>query len=123
MVEHEWYSFELVDDALTLTFRWTSNTASMTEADFRQAIERYAESAERFRPSGLLVDVRQLQYQGGPPPSDWRETEIVPRYLGAGATRMAYLSRNAAPQEHEGPLSERWFTNEDDARAWLGSLS
>ncbi|MEO1270814.1 MAG: hypothetical protein AAFX99_22230 [Myxococcota bacterium] len=52
----------------------------------------------------------------------WRDQEVLPRYIGAGCRRMAYVVPEQLLEDWKGrkePLGEQAFTDEAQARAWL----
>ncbi|MBX2800091.1 MAG: zinc-binding dehydrogenase [Myxococcales bacterium] len=116
------HHFELGADGSVLTLRWSADTQHLSVEQFQQAISSFADAAVTYRPRGLLVDVRELRYEGGPPPTEWRDEHIVPLYLSAGAVRLAYVSSGLPRRVAaiDTPLAERWFDDEAAALDWLG---
>ena len=114
------YRFELLDEGRTLAFRWTEATKDLKSDEFKASLGHFADAVERYRPSGLLVDVRSFRYRGPRLDEQWRTTTIVPRYLAGGARKMAYIGigESDANQTVEG-FAERSLADETQARAWL----
>jgi hypothetical protein len=115
------YRFELVHDVLA--FRWTERTARMTEQDFKDAVMNDAGFALEHRPLGLLIDTTSFRYPA-PTPGAWRDEAVVPRYLRAGVTRMAYVAPGASAGSlslgnARGRFEEASFTEETAAIEWL----
>ena len=125
VAEARGYRFELSHGGGVLAFRWTADTADLTTDGFQRALEHYASIAERYRPRGLLVDVAQLRFPGPPPAEGWREAAILPRYVAAGALRMAYVGvseAEASPRRY-GTFEEQRHAHEADALAWLQEVA
>lgn len=115
------YRFELSHEGDVLAFRWTEATVELTPQGFEEALAHYAAVAERYRPRGLLVDLQAFRFAGPPPEPGWRDAVILPRYLAAGARRMAYvgLAPSEAATTGLGGFRERRFASEAEAIAWL----
>ena len=122
VAESPHYRFELLDEGRTLAFRWTEATADLTAEEFKASLAHYAEAVERYRPSGLLVDVRAFRYRGPRLDEKWRNRVIVPRYVAGGARKMAYIGVDADEESETAPgFAERRLADEVRARAWLGA--
>ena len=114
------YRFELLDEGRTLAFRWTENTKDLTTEGFQAGLVDFANAVERYRPRGLLVDVRSFRYRGPRLDEKWRTSEIVPRYLAGGARKMAYIGIGVSEEtESVRGFAERSLDTEKQARAWL----
>lgn len=119
VAEHPFYRFELSHDGDVLAFRWTEASAEMTPDGFRDSLVHYADVAGRYRPRGLLIDVRAFRYAGPGIDEAWRQHTIVPRYRAAGAVRMAYVGMPASAPSTSDGWSERRAASEVEAVAWL----
>lgn len=121
LYENSLYAFEL--EGPTLAFRWTPATAQMSEEDFKDALMNYAGFALEHRPTGLLIDTRRFHFPHDTPGA-WRDAHVLPRYLRAGASRMAYVLPEGAgpslpPPRATGDFREAFFVDEGAARRWL----
>ena len=107
------------DSAVLL--RWTPATEAMTDDDFKDALEAFADLAEGRRARNLLVDVRDFRHQVGEALGVWRAETIVPRYNRAGIRKFAYVVPGAGgPSGGPGEDFEtRAFDSEDAALAWF----
>ena len=107
------------DSAVLL--RWTSATAAMTDADFKDALEAFADLAEGRRARHLLVDVCDFRHDVGEALGVWRGEAIVPRYNRAGIRKFAYVVPGAGgPSGGPGEVFEtRAFEDEGAALAWF----
>ncbi len=107
------------DSAVLL--RWTPATAEMTDADFKDALEAFADLAEGRNARNLLVDVRTFRHEVGEALGAWRGEAIVPRYNRAGIRKFAYVVPGpGGPSGGPGEDFEtRAFADEDSALAWF----
>ena len=120
VVETPYYRFDLLDGGHNMAFRWTEGTKDLTVEGFQASLVDYADAVERYRPAGLLVDVRSFHYRGPRLDEQWRKTTIVPRYLAGGARKMAYIGMGASEETESVPgFVERSLADEKKARAWL----
>ena len=106
---------------VAILLRWTPATAAMTDADFKDALEAFADLAEGRRARNLLVDVCNFRHEMGEALGVWRREAIVPRYNRAGIRKFAYVVPGAGgPSSGPGEDFEtRAFDNEDAALAWF----
>jgi len=107
------------DSAVLL--RWTPATAAMTDDDFKDALEAFADLAEGRRARNLLVDVCNFRHQVGEALGGWRGEAIVPRYNQAGIRKFAYVVPGpGAPMGGAGEDFEtRAFDSEAAALDWF----
>jgi hypothetical protein len=120
------------DQPAMIEMRWLKAARSMTEEEFREAIERLSALLERERVPNVLVDMSDLVYEPAPDFPQWRETRIIPRYNGAGVERFAFLLPPDAPGTVEmgaKPASEgaanfptAYFSTRQRALAWLSGV-
>ena len=109
-----------------LELRWLPGSADLTDADFKSAMLRYAESAEKYRPLYLLVDVTEFRFSPGAEVAPWREQEIIPRYNRAGVAKMAFLLPEGSAvegsprREPPGEFPTGYFDARDSVLAWFG---
>lgn len=118
----------LEPDANLLRIDWTDDTAGMKDADFRDALDRFASHAAGHGAQNLLVDVRQFKFDVPEATGAWRQAEITPRYNQAAVRKFAYILPDAAPLPPEQPASPngggdrfatRFFHDEDAAKSWF----
>lgn len=71
--------------------RWTESTASITEAQFRDGVDRLAGLIERERLPNVIVDVTKMAYRPAGDFEEWRQAHIIPRYNAAGVRKFAFI--------------------------------
>jgi hypothetical protein len=122
MTTHEdyWHMTHRPAEA-AIVLRWTPATATMTDDDFKDALEAFADLAEGRRASNLLVDVCSFRHEMGEALGVWRGETIIPRYNRAGIRKFAYVVPGAGgPSGGPGEDFEtRAFDSEDAALAWF----
>jgi hypothetical protein len=109
-----------------LELRWLPDSVDMTDDDFKSAMLRYAQSAGKYRPRYLLVDVTEFRFTPGADVASWREEEVIPRYNAAGVEKMAFLlpegSEIPGPPQPEPPgnFPTGYFNERTGVFAWFG---
>lgn len=110
-----------------LELEWSEGTASMTDEDVKEWLERYTSFAETHHPAYLLIDARRFRHRFDAKLSSWREAYIIPRYNAAEVRKLAFL----LPKEfHPGgePAPETgaifptgYFASPEEVDEWFGA--
>ena len=101
----------------------------MTDADFKDALSRFAGHAEEHSACCLLVDVQRFKHALSEEIGQWRDTAIIPRYNAVGIQKMGYIvgpnaqlppaqDASANPDQPR-TFSTRFFHSEDEAVMWF----
>jgi stage II sporulation SpoAA-like protein len=104
---------------------WLAGTAGMTDQDFKETLETFAESALQHRAQRLIIDVREFKHRPSPEISAWRDDVVVPKYNRAGVKKIAWVWPGTTPSNE--PTSEkdkfenRYFATEAEALAWVST--
>ena len=126
--QNEFLTLSLEPDTHVLRIDWTDDTGGMSDADFRDALDRFAGFAAEHTTPNLLVDVRQFKFDVPEETGAWRQAEITPRYNSAGVRKFAYILPGAAPLPPEAPadanaggdrFATRFFHDEEAAKVWF----
>src|SRR5215472_7809179 len=105
--------------------KWLGGTAGMTDGDFKETLESFAETAIQHSAKRLLIDVSEFKHRPSPAVGAWRDEVIVPKYNRAGVEKIAWVWPMNTPSN--GPTSEkdkfenRYFATEAEALAWASS--
>jgi hypothetical protein len=106
-----------------LRLTWLGGTAGMTDEDFRETLEVFADGAIRHGATRLLIDVRQFKHRPSKEVLAWRDQVTVAKYNKAGAARQAWIwpgdVSSMKPSSEGRKYHERYFSTEEDAVAWL----
>jgi hypothetical protein len=104
---------------------WLAGTAGMTDLDFKEALEAFAESALQHRAQRLIIDVREFKFRPSAEVSAWRDDVTVSKYNRAGVKMIAWVWPGTTPSN--GPTSKndrfenRYFATEAEAVTWITS--
>ena len=125
----EFATYRRDDRHAELELRWSAATKSMSERQFRAAIERLAELLEQTHTPNVLIDVVEFVHESAPDFEEWRQARIIPRYNAAGVKKFAFLLPADAPNTVEKgvePAREGtqtfptgYFNSRERALAWF----
>lgn len=126
MIEHaSMYSMTYHKPQRLVLLTWLAGTAGMTDQDFKETLETFAESALQHKARGLLIDVREFKHRPSPEIAAWRDEVVVPKYNRAGVKKIAWVWPGNTPSNQ--PASEkekfenRYFGTEAEALAWVST--
>ena len=112
-----------------LELEWLEASASMTDDDFKQSMQRYAELAREHSPPYLLVDVTKFRHSMGEGVAAWRDEHVIPAYNAAGVKKFAFLfppgasgtveERNQPAKEPPGEFPTGYFTDRRHIVEWF----
>lgn len=72
---------------------WLAGTQGITDQDFKETLEAFAESAVQHRAERLVIDVREFKH---PPSAEilaWLDDVTVGKHNQAGVKRLAWVGR------------------------------
>ena len=125
MIKDPLYSIIYHKPERLVRMKWLGGTSAMTDEDFKEALEAFAETALQHSAKGLLIDVLEFKHRPSPEVLAWRDEVVVPKYNRAGVKKIAWVWPGKAPSS--GPTSEkdkfenRYFPTEAEALAWVAS--
>ena len=106
-----------------LRLTWLEGTAGMTDEDFRETLEVFADGAMHHGATRLVIDVRQFQHRPSKEVLEWRDQVTVQKYNKAGTKRQAWIwpgdVSSMKPSSVGRSYEERYFSTEEEALAWL----
>ena len=132
--QNELWTISYDEAVSSVKIDWTEKTAHMTDADFKDALSRFAGHAEEHSACCLLVDVQRFKHALSEEIGQWRDTAIIPRYNAVGIQKMGYIvgpnaqlppaqdpPAQAAGANPDQPrtFSTRFFHSEDEAVTWF----
>ena len=104
---------------------WLAGTAGMTDQDFKETLETFAESALQHSAQRLLIDVREFKHRPSPEISAWRDDVVVPKYNRAGVRRIAWVWPGTSPSNEltseKVKFENRYFATEAQALTWVST--
>lgn len=102
---------------------WLSGTEGMTDEDFRETLEVFAESAVQHKAKSLIIDVREFKHRPSSEILAWRDQVTVAKYNRAGAKRQAWIwpgdVSSMKPSSEGRNYEEKYFATEKEALEWL----
>ena len=105
--------------------KWLAGTAGMTDEDFKESLEAFADTAIQHGAKRLLVDVIEFKHRPAAEVMKWRDDVIVPKYHKAGVKKIAWVWPGAAPGNEpaggKDKIENRYFSTEAQALAWVAS--
>jgi hypothetical protein len=120
---HPVYSMAWHKPESLLRLTWKEGTEGMTDEDFRQTLEAFAEGAAQHRAARLLIDVRQFKHRPSREILAWRDRVTVAKYNLAGVKRQAWVwpgdVSGLKPSSEGRSYEERYFSTEEEALVWL----
>ena len=104
---------------------WLAGTAGMTDQDFKETLETFAESALQHSARRLVIDVREFKHRPSPEIAAWRDEVVVPKYNRAGVKKIAWVWQGNTPSNQPAGEKEkfenRYFATEAEALAWVST--
>jgi len=115
------YSIAYYKSEQLVELTWLPGTQNMTDQDFREVLEVFAEGALQHRAPRLIIDVRQFRYRPSDEVLAWRDEVTVPKYERAGVKRLAWVWPGADPGEMGTGAGyiQRYCGSREEAIAWL----
>ncbi len=95
----------------------------MTDQDFKETLEAFAESALQHSAQRLIIDVREFKHRPSAEILAWRDDVTVGKYNRAGVKKLAWVWPGNIPSNK--PTSEnakyenRYCSTEGEALAWV----
>jgi hypothetical protein len=115
--------------SMLLRAEWTSESLKISEDFFKNINRKYIEIAEKKPVKSFYIDTKDFQYTIRPEIQEWVASEVLPRLIGLGLRKVAFLQSEdfVAQLSVEQTMSECddlpfqviYFSNEGDALAWL----
>jgi hypothetical protein len=99
---------------------WLPGTQGMTDQDFKEDLNVFAEAALQHRAKRLIIDMRQFMGRPSADVGTWRDDVIVPKYEKAGVKKIAWIWPGMSADEMgEGAAyQQRYFAARDEAIDW-----
>ena len=102
---------------------WLAGTAGMTDQDFKETLEAFAESALQHRAQRLIIDVRQFKHRPSTEILAWRDDVTVGKYNLAGVKKRVWVwpgnIPSNMPTSQKAKYENRYCSTEVEALAWI----
>jgi hypothetical protein len=114
-------SYDKPESLVRLT--WQAGTESMTDQDFKETLEVFAEAALQHGAERLLIDVRQFKHRPSAEILAWRDDVTVGKYNQAGVKKVVWIwpvnTPSNKPMSGKARYENRYCATEADAFAWV----
>ena len=102
---------------------WLAGTAGMTDQDFKETLEAFAESALQHRAQRLMIDVREFKHRPSAEILAWRDDVTVGKYNQAGVKKLVWVwpgnIPSNMPASQKAKYENRYCSTEAEALAWI----
>ena len=119
------YSINYFKTEKLVELTWLPGTQQMTDQDFKEAVDVFAEGALQHRANRLIIDMRQFMGRPSAEVGAWRDEVIVPKYEKAGVEKLAWIWPGVAADETGtgAAYQQRYFEGRDEAINWCVARS
>jgi hypothetical protein len=102
---------------------WLAGTVGMTDQDFKETLEVFAESALQHHAQRLMIDVREFKHRPSAEILAWRDNVTVGRYNQAGIKKLVWVWPGNIPSDmptsQKAKYENRYCSTEAEALAWI----
>jgi hypothetical protein len=102
---------------------WSAGTAGMTDQDFKETLEVFAESALQHGARRLMIDVREFKHRPSAEILAWRDDVTVGKYNRAGVEKLVWVWPGNVPSNmptsKNAKYESRYCSTEAEALAWI----
>ena len=102
---------------------WLAGTEGMTDQDFKETLEAFAESALQHSAQRLLIDVREFKHRPSAEVLAWRDEVTVGKYNRAGVKKLVWVwpgnTPSNKPDSGHAEYENRYCATETEALAWV----
>jgi hypothetical protein len=119
------YSINYFKTESIVELTWLSGTQGMTDQDFKEGLNVFAEAALQHRAKNLIIDMRQFMGRPSAEVGAWRGDVIVPKYEKAGVKKIAWIWPGMSADEAGtgAAYQQRYFAARDEAINWCAARS
>ena len=123
MIKDPMYSMIYHKPEHLVRLKWLAGTAGMTDQDFKETLEAFADTAVQHGANRLLIDTVEFKHRPAADVMKWRDEVIVPKYHKAGVKKIAWVWPGAPnmPAGAKDKFENRYFPTEAEALAWVAS--
>lgn len=102
---------------------WLGGTAGMTDQDFKETLEAFAESALQHSAQRLIINVLEFKHRPSAEILAWRDEVTVDKYNRAGVKKIGWVWPGATPSNMPTSENDRcenhYFSTEAEALTWV----
>lgn len=117
------YSISYYKPEALVRLTWLAGTVGMTDQDFKETLEAFAESALQHHAQRLIIDVREFKHRPSAEILAWRDDVTVGKYNRAGVKRLVWVwpgnTPSNKPTSGNAHYENRYCSTEAEALAWV----
>src|SRR5215469_11251225 len=117
------YSISYHKSEKLVRLTWLAGTAGMTDQDFQETLEVFAESALQHHAQRLMIDVREFKHRPSAEILAWRDNVTVGKYNQAGVKKLVWVWPGNIPSDmptsQKAKFENRYCSSEAEALAWI----
>ena len=102
---------------------WLPGTEGMTDQDFKEVLEIFAESGLQHGAQRLMIDASEFKYRPSAEILAWRGKVTVAKYNQAGVKKVAWVwpvnTPSNRPDSAQAQYENRFCSTEEEALAWI----
>ena len=102
---------------------WLAGTAGMTDQDFKETLEVFAESALQHGAVRLMIDVREFKHRPSAEILTWRDEVTVGKYNRVGVKKLVWVwpgnIPSHMPTSQNAKYENRYCSTEAEALTWI----
>ena len=119
------YSINYFKTESIVELTWLPGTQGMTDQDFKEGLNVFAEAALQHRAKNLIIDMRQFMGRPSAEVGAWRDDVIVPKYEKAGVKKIAWIWPGMSADEAGtgAAYQQRYFAARNEAINWCTARS
>ena len=125
MIKDPMYSIIYHKPERLVRLKWLAGTAAMTDEDFKETLEVFADTAIQHNANRLLIDALEFKHRPSPEVMKFRDEVTVPKYNRAGVKKIAWVWPGKTPSNEPTSANDkfenRYFSTEAEALAWVAS--
>src|SRR5258708_3005627 len=102
------YSITYYKPERLVRLTWHAGTLGMTDQDFRETLEAFADSALQHSAQRLVIDVREFKHRPSKEVLAWRDDVTVAKYNRAGVRKVAWIWPGETPSNKPDSADARY---------------
>jgi hypothetical protein len=116
------YSITYYKSQRLVRFTWLAGTAGLTDQDFKETLEAFAEGILQHNAQRLIIDMREFRYRPSSEVLAWRDDVIVSKYNRAGVKKVAWVwpgvTGDTSTSKRD-KFENHYCSTESEALAWV----
>lgn len=116
------YSITYYKPQRLVRLTWLPGTAGMTDQDFKETLEAFAEGILQHNAHKLIIDMREFRHRPSSEVLAWRDDVIVSKYNKAGVKKVAWVWPGVTGDmstSKRDKFENHYCSTESEAVAWV----